>query len=187
MALRTAVRMGACATGVFNTRIVIPHRADNGEWWGFTARNWLGKCSEPYRYPTGMDRARMFNEQALYVDTPDPVLVMEGVCDGILYWPDPVTCGGKPIEAQFDVFKKTRRPLAFVLDGDAWEEGWRAALRLQLMGVPAGAVRLPPGRDPNDRLYVDIQDVRRAAIQCIGQTVPVEVAEKTRREETYYV
>jgi hypothetical protein len=133
-----------------------------------------------------MDRNRMFNEQALYVSTPDPALVMEGVCDGILYWPDPVTCGGKPIDTQFEVFKKTKRPLAFVLDGDAWEEGWRAALRMRLYGFYVGAVRLPPGRDPNDRRYVDAHDVRRAALACLGNDKPVEVQEKRTREEVYY-
>lgn len=186
LALRTVIGIGACCSGKFNTRIVIPHKDLRGAWWGFTARNWLGKCEDPYRYPDGMDRSRMFNAQILDIPTDDPALVMEGVCDGILYWPDPVTCGGKPTSDQLKVFRATRRPLALVLDGDAWAEGWRFAMLLRLHGIHAGAVRLPPGRDPNDRHFVDVDDVRRASYECLTTRGPVEIKEKKKREQVFY-
>lgn len=177
-ALRAAVGMGVAVSGKYAESIVVPHRDARGDWWGFTSRKWYGKCDMPYRYPDGMSRERMFNDQALLVDTDDPCLWMEGVLDSVLYWPD-VTAGlGKPIEDHVVLAKKAKRPIAMVLDGDAWREGERFMMRLRLEGLTAGAVRMPPGRDPNNTDFVDPSDIRRAALASLTATRAVRVLER---------
>lgn len=176
-AIRSATGLGLCVTGKYAESIVVPHRSSDGDWWGFSARKWFKKCSDPYRYPDGMTRERLFNDQVLAVDTDDPVLLVEGVLDGLLYWPDCLGGLGKPIEDHVVVLKTARRPIAVVLDGDAWREGERFMMRLRMEGLTAGAVRMPPGRDPNDRAKIDPADVRRAALESLTQPGAVPVQE----------
>jgi len=178
LAIREAVGMGAAVTGDYAGRLIIPHTDAAGVWWGFTARCWFPKAPSPYMYPPGMTRDRLFNEVALTEETDDPALLMEGVLDGALYWPDCLGGLGKPIEDHVAVLKQTRRPIAVCLDGDAWREGERFMWRLRLEGIRAGAVRLPPGRDPNDR-RVDPADLRKAARASIDSPRVERVPEKT--------
>lgn len=179
LAIRQAAGMGACLYGDarYEGRLIIPHTDEKGEWWGFTARKFYSRVPQPYMYPPGMTRDRLFNEVTLQTETDDPALLMEGVLDGLLYWPDCVCGLGKPIEDHVRVLKQTKRPVAVVLDGDAHRDGERFMLRLRIEGIPAGAVRLPPGRDPNDRKKVNPEDVRRAAAQCLKSPRPVQVQE----------
>lgn len=176
MSTRHALGMGFAVSGKYESSLVIPHRDEKGEWWGFTARKWFTVCDQPYMYPEGMSRERMFNDQALQIDTEDPALWMEGVLDTAFYWPDGLGGLGKPIEEHVDVAKTTRRPICMVLDGDAWREGERFMMRLRLEGLTAGAVRMAPGRDPNDKI-IDPVAVRRAAAESLTHPRAVRVQE----------
>lgn len=174
--IRQGCYMGAAVDGEFTDRIIVPHRHADGSWWGFSARSWHKGAPMPHKYPTGMSRDYMFNQKALNVETDDPVLLEEGVLDGLLYWPDCVCALGKPIEAHIRLLKEARRPVAVVLDGDAHRQGEWFSHLLRLEGVSSGSVRLPPGRDPNDS-RVNPADVKRAARACIGRVRPVPVQE----------
>jgi hypothetical protein len=108
----------------------------------------------------------IYNHAALLEQTDDPAIVVEGVIDAISVWPcgvallglsggtrdgaGRVASRGMPTVEQVDALSLARRPLAVVLDGDAWEEGEATALQLRLLGARAGYVRLPPRTDPDE-------------------------------------
>lgn len=176
-AIRLNCGMGLAIGGPQNESIVVPHADANGTWWGFTARKWYDKCEQPYDYPRGMTRDRMIHDQVFQVDTEDPVLMMEGSLDCVLFWDDAAGHMGKPIEAHVDVVRKTRRPVVSVLDGDAWRVGQNFMYLLRMNGVKAGAVRLPPGRDPNQPQHVDPGAIRRAALESLTAQRAIVVPE----------
>jgi hypothetical protein len=112
-----------------------------------------------------MQRAKfLYNQAALYVETDAPVLIVEGVFDALPYWPHAVACLGKPGEVHRWLMTEAKRPIAVVLDGDAWEEGWGLSEWLRTeVNVPVGFVRLPPCTDPGS---VDPAWLREEAKQC---------------------
>jgi hypothetical protein len=141
----------AAVGGKYADRVIVPHKDRTDRWWGFTSRLIFNppKDGPPkVLYPKGMDRSRMYNDQALDLVTDTPVLLVEGCLDAIWYLPDAVAALGKPTAAHFGALELCRRPLVICLDGDAWEEGRALAKRLQLRGVAAASVRLPPTEDP---------------------------------------
>lgn len=160
------VGIGMCIEGELRDRIVVPLVDHRGELWGAVGRTWLPGQRLPYRTLAGMDRGRLFNEAAIYRETADPVLVVEGVFDALPYWPEAVACLGKPNEPQIRRLLKAQRPVAVCLDGDAWREGKALALRLWAEGKHAGFVRLPGGSDPNK---LDPDWLRGEARACIGE------------------
>lgn len=160
-------RIGACLDGKFAGRIVVPiHDIDQRTWLGFSARDWTNKQFLRYRYPRGMERAKfLYNQAALYRESDQPALVVEGVFDALPYWPDAVACLGKPGDVHFALLTEAERPLAICLDGDAWEEAWSLSEKLRLYGRPAGYVQLPPCADPNT---VEPGWLREEAIKCLS-------------------
>jgi len=160
--------IGACVFGKLAGRIVVPCFDLDGETWlGYSARDWTNKLELRYKYPYGMQRERfLYNQGALYKDTSDPVLIVEGVFDALPYWPDAVACLGKPGENHKHLLEDEAitRPIAVCLDGDAHEEGWALSERLRLSGRLTGHVQLPPCTDPNT---VDREWLRSEARSCI--------------------
>lgn len=161
-------RIGACIKGKYAGRVVVPVLdAQASGWLGFVARTWGPKdqCDVPYLYPAGMDRANtMYGAQALDVVTEVPLVVVEGVFDTFPFWPDGVALFGSVSEPQIEALSIAQRPVAVVLDGDAWREGWALAMRLRLEGQRAGAIVLPPRTDPDE---VPASAIRAAAWECI--------------------
>jgi hypothetical protein len=174
-----AAYIGACARGELRERVVIPvldadETRGQDAWLGWVARAWQRKGHPmPYRYPKGMQRqGLLWNVRALIDPSDEPLIVGEGVFDVIHYWPDGVALFGKPDELQLGALADTARPVAVCLDGDAWEQAWMMALKLQMMGQHAGAVRLPPGTDPDE---VPREALREAAAACIDRLDPVRL------------
>lgn len=165
-----AARIGACVRGKYAGRVVVPVlTAVEGVWSGFVARTWGPKhlCDVPYLYPPGMDREHvLYNAGALDVVTEEPAIAVEGAFDTMPYYPDGVGLFGDASEGQIDALSIARRPVCIVLDGDAWRKGLMLALRLRFEGQRAGAVRLPPKKDP-DELPPAL--VREAAWQSIEE------------------
>lgn len=146
-------RIGACVRGDFSGRVVVPiYKA--GKLAGYVGRLWKKKCGPDdlkYRYSSGFDRANtLYNEEALYVTTHEPVLVVEGVFDTFPFYPNAVAVLGKPSVAQIDMLLLARRPIALVFDGDAHREATALAMALRLEGKEAVALKLPPGVDPDE-------------------------------------
>jgi DNA primase len=107
----------------------------------------------------------MFNHATLLKETDTPAIIVEGVFDAIAFWPDAVAVLGKPTPAQVYALASARRPIAVVLDGDAWEEGEMLALKLRFEGQRAGSVHLPPRVDPDE---VDRDWLRAEARSSLG-------------------
>ncbi len=144
--------IGACATGNYAGRVIIPVLAeDNETWLGWVGRTWY-PSDKAYTYPKGMARgAVLYNGKALHEPTDEPVLVVEGVFDAIHLWPNGVALLGKASEEQMEALAATKRPVAICLDGDAWLESYAMTHRLRLHGkLDAGYVRLPPKLDPDE-------------------------------------
>jgi hypothetical protein len=148
-ALMRELGIGACLTGKFGGRVIVPVRNDINAWVWFVARTWTNHPRR-YLYPQGDRHGVMFNEAALSEDTDAPLLVVEGVFDAIPHLPDVVAVLGKPQERQLLTLSASKRPIVVCLDGDAWEEGWAVAKRLSLLGACATSLRLPPKTDPGN-------------------------------------
>lgn len=176
-----AARVGACATGRYQGRVVVPVLDEAGEeWLGWSARvwlkekDWLDRCEavgvprweaaedwRAYLYPKGMLRGVFFyNHRALLEETDEPALVVEGVFDVLcdqVGLDRGVAALGKPSAAQVEALVAAKRPVVFLLDGDAWREAEALSLRLRFEGQRSGYVRLPPKTDPDElpRAWVD--------------------------------
>jgi DNA primase len=160
-----AAGIGACTSGLYAGRVVVPVLAPSGEWLGFVGRAWTKKADMPYRNARGMKRVDLlYNEATLGAASDDPVIVVEGVFDALHVWPDGVAVLGKPSAGQVAKLACCRRPIAVVLDGDAWAEGEALSLKLRLSGQRAGFVRLPPKIDPDE---IPLEEIRAAARECI--------------------
>jgi len=159
-------RIGAVLEGPYSGRIIVPVLdVDEETWLGYSARDWTGQAQLRYKYPKGMRRGHvLYNQAALYRETDDPVVLVEGVFDALPYWPDAVACLGKPGDVHRYIMYEARRPIAVCLDGDAHEEGWCLSRQLRLHGVRSGSVRLPPCSDPNS---VEPRWLREEARRCI--------------------
>ena len=155
--------VGVSLHGFAAQRIVVPVTdPGSGDWFGWVGRAWDRDCELRYRYPPGMERGLcLFNAGALAVRTSTPALIVEGVFDALPHWPHAVACLGKPTEAQIEIMREAARPILVALDGDAWSEGEALALRLQLEGVSATSVRLPPCTDPGDFAYDELMALTR--------------------------
>lgn len=160
-------KIGACLSGEYGGRIIVPILAlDGWTWLGYAARDWTQRQFLRYRYPVGMPRSTiMYHQEVLLVETDEPAIVVEGVFDALPYFSQACALLGKPSPWQIEQLKTSRRPLAIVLDGDAWEEGWTLSKKLMLAGVRVGNVKLPAGEDPNS---VDLNWLRKAAAQCVA-------------------
>lgn len=159
-----AAKIGVVTDGRLAGRVVVPVLdVDDQTWLGYSARDWTDKLDPRYRYPRGMARGvLLYNWSALYAQTDEPLLLVEGVFDALPYWPNASAALGKPGDYHRRLLADAARPVAVCLDGDAWEEGWVLAEYLRLQGMSTGAVRLPPGADPNtvDRDWL-IEEARR--------------------------
>lgn len=152
-----AAGVGVCLSGLrWGGRVVVPVLSGE-ELMGYVGRIWTKKPADPdgevYRYPHGMPRGEViYNGEALLVETDTPALVVEGVFDALApgLWPDGVALLGTHSDPQVEALSVARRPVVFVLDGDAHETGWALAFRLRLEGARAGFVRLPPRTDPDE-------------------------------------
>jgi DNA primase len=167
--IRNAKIHGAVA-GKYMQRLIVPHMDAQGVWWGFTSRVVPPDPNDPMQlvmaalqaptdeggwvppkvlYPKGMDRGRMYNEQALQVETDRPVMVVEGCLDSVWYLPDVVASLGKPTPAHREKLLDAKRPIVVCLDGDAWLDARLLSQILRLHGKDASYVKLPPKQDPN--------------------------------------
>lgn len=165
-ALWQAAHIGACWRGRYAGRVVFPI-LDRGDWVGFVARlHRKAEEGEPtYLYPPWMKRSEtLYNREALWRETDEPVLVVEGVIDALAYWPDAVALFGKVSDSQLIALSCANRPVAVVMDGDAHIEGLQLALKLKIEGQRAGHVVLPPLKDPDE---VDKTWLREEARNCI--------------------
>ncbi len=146
-------QLGACAYGPYVGRVVAPVLdLDRKTWLGFSARSWLpkGEVEQPYMNPSGMLKGRIFYNGALLYENPEePLLVTEGVFDGLTLWGHAVACLGKPGPFQEELLIDCPRPIVCMLDGDAWRESEALSFRLRMQGKRAGFLKLPPGEDPS--------------------------------------
>lgn len=150
-AVRT-LRIGACDDGSWRGRVVVPH-LDGDVWLGWVGRVWSKKVRSgilAYRYPKGMIRS-LYNVRVLDTKTDEPALGLEGALD-VAHFPDDAFgfFGGHTAAHIDEIKKRSKRPIAIVLDGDAWEKGEMLGLRLRFDGWRAGSVKLPPKTDPDE-------------------------------------
>lgn len=162
--------IGACVSGYYSGRVVVPVRRPGGEWAGWVGRLWASgsHAAGNYAYPRGMKRGeRLYNGEVLDHVSDIPVVVVEGVLDAIYCGLDSsVAVLGSPSNSHYDLLRRSRRPVCVVLDGDAWRAGWALAYKLQLDGVRAGSVRLGPRVDPDE---VPAATLAAAAAGSIGR------------------
>lgn len=152
-AIIEAARIGACCTGKFRNRVVVPiYKA--GKLAGYVGRLWWKKPppgSLTYRYSEGFERATtLFNEEALYKTTNEPIIIVEGVFDTFPFWPHACAVLGKPSIGQKEMMLNARRPMLIVFDGDAHREATAMAMALRVRGKRVAALKLPPGVDPDE-------------------------------------
>jgi hypothetical protein len=169
-----AMAIGASVGGRLAGRVIVPipnYASPEKPLRGWVARDYVGYSVLPYRYPKGMSRdGLLYNEPALWVESVDPVFVVEGVFDAAPLWPDAVACMGKPLESHLEKLKGAKRPVVICLDGDAWEEAWAWSMTMRHLGKRAGSVRLPPRTDPDEVIR---EHLRRVARQALSEDFPM--------------
>lgn len=144
--------IGACASGYWGNRIIIPIFDLTGDWANFSTRILpdYEDGAKKYLYPKGGRRNILYNHVALLEETDVPILVVEGCFDALAHWPHAVAVLGKPTHGHIEALSNCPRPVVFALDGDAWEEAWGLTLQLRARGQKAGWVKLAPGVDPDE-------------------------------------
>lgn len=159
-------KIGACVRGRFMGRVVVPiYKA--GRMVGYVGRAWRKKHPMAYLYSEGFSRSdTLYNEDALYVTTDEPVLVVEGVFDTFPFFPNAVAVLGKPSYDQVAMLCNARRPILIVFDGDAHAEATSLARQLRVVGKRAAALRLPPGVDPDEC----VDHVKQRASDAFAET-----------------
>lgn len=179
--------IGACASGKYAGRIIVPVFDTSGKHWlGFVTRVWLGGRAlkhaqalteaeggefRKYLYPNWPNRGRcLYHEVALREQTDRPVLAEEGAFDTFPFLPHAVAFLGKPSRDQLTLLLHAPRPVCFVLDGDAWREARALTLWMRLHGKPAGYVRLPPKVDPDE---MDPKQLTEDAARSIAAEIEV--------------
>lgn len=169
-----AAGLGACVSGPLAGYIVAPvwapvpppgdgqtapHGATpGGAWWGWVARlvvphpDPARAAQQPtYRFAPGMPwHVYLDGEDILDTRTDVPAFVVEGFFDRLHLYPDGVATLSKPTTPQLERLARSRRPVVFIPDGDAWEAAVYHAAMLRARGVPSGVVRLPPQVDPDE-------------------------------------
>jgi len=149
-------------------RLIVPFLADGG-WMGWSGRAvWPGAPKkDKYRLRKHPDFT-FYNHAALLVETDEPIYIVEGVFDSLAFWPDSAAACGNVTHAQLDVLCSLgprHRPLVFVPDGDAWEQGLAWMLHLRLQGVErCGSIRLPPKKDPDEVSKYDLWEDARLSL-----------------------
>lgn len=160
------LELGCCVDGFWAGRCIVPLLLSPGVWAGWSARTYIPGVEPKYRYPRGMTKgATFYNHRALRVPTEVPVLIVEGVFDALALYPHSAALLGTPSRHQIEAMADALRPVVFVLDGDAWEEGEALAWRLRFEGRSAGWVKLPPKVDPDEVPFDDLMDMAFDAVQ----------------------
>lgn len=160
--------IGSSQEGPCRNRVIVPFlTATEGVWSGWVARDITGDRQRKYLNATGMQRAKLlYNHNCLHEQTDVPVFVVEGVFDALACNGNGVALLGKPSDTQVEALVSATRPIAVVLDGDAWREGWALARRLRLEGVRAGFVKLPARTDPDEVGWDWLLDEARKCINA---------------------
>lgn len=151
------IKAGACLTGKYAGRVIVPHRlkrfTDLGEEVvvGFAARAIMKGVEPRYLYPPGMDRKTHLFGEAFPLT--EDLWIVEGPLDALALYPEAVACFGKAVtDEQMDLvvsMAKMHREIIVCLDGDAWEEGRILSVQLYLRGCEnVRWCKLPPGEDP---------------------------------------
>ena len=168
-------RLHACALGYYARMCVIPRYGEDRKWDGFTARSWYGKV---YKYPQGMMRDRFYLDGRIAQEISSPILIVEGAFDALPYRTT-IACLGKPNHQLLLRLVKSRRPVVFCLDGDAYHDAVLAAFKLASMRYdddnpsPSTALCLPPGSDPCDVARTDPRAMPFAAEVLLRATESV--------------
>ena len=149
--------IGACTSGRFAGRVIVPVFDDAGRWRWYVGRSWVPKCDNAYLYPVGDRSGVLFNEHALTVKTDEPLLIVEGVFDALAHWPNAVAALGKPTDPQHERIARAPRPVCVVLDGDAPDDALSCALALHALGHSRVGIVMPkamvdPDEIPRDEL-----------------------------------
>lgn len=147
--------------GRYAGRILLPHVGSDGQLWGWTARI-IGSAAEgvpKVLYNEGMDRSRLYNDQALAEETDARLAVVEGAIDSLALLPNAVATLGKPTPEHGAKLLQVKRPVVFVLDGDTGNDSRTQALKMRMKGFKYGVgyVKLDCGVDPDD---VDTEELK---------------------------
>lgn len=146
-------QVGACAFGKYAGRIIIPNLMEDGSWYGYTTRAYDKGVPKKlaYKYPQGQWRGEVLhNQPALWEESDEVLYVVEGAFDALFHWPHAVAVLGMPSARQVEILSQSKRPLAVVLDADAWIKGYALSMQLRLAGCRAGCVKLLDGADPDE-------------------------------------
>lgn len=165
----SACQIGVCVGGGdFNNRIVVPV-VSQGVWLGYVGRVWDEEgVFLKYKNCENMKRGKMlWNMDALRNTTDEPVIIVEGLFDGLPHYPYTIACLGKPSHDQIPIILETERPIVVCLDGDAWYESEALCMRLAFEGKRASYIRLPPRTDPGNLKPGELLDMAYASLKSV--------------------
>lgn len=180
--------IGACYDGRWHGRVIVPIRVEGAgdAWFGWVGRLWTkpnadaqGVSGLKYLYPPEMSRDRLlFNADVMHCSQLKnvPAMLVEGAFDCFPFPAHAFASLGKLGRMQVDmIVENCTRPLAVVLDGDAWREAHAFVLTLRFdsgFDHTVGSVRLPPRTDPDE---VDKEELLEACQECLSSEDPVRL------------
>jgi hypothetical protein len=148
------MKVGITFEGKYKNRIIVPVIV-HGRWYGWSARIWAKKSEGvlTYRNANGMPRGEvLWNQNALYTKTDDPVVAVEGCFDGLPHVNtiDVVAFLGKPSHEHFWTLLGAVRPIVVALDGDSWTQAKAFSLKLRHKNKISTYLKFPPKVDPGE-------------------------------------
>jgi hypothetical protein len=167
--------LGLGATGpgftVEASRIIVPIYDAARRCLGWVGRSYRAESWRPYHYPHMDRKGLLYNDAVLDIATTQPCFVVEGVFDVAHIYPNAVACLGKPSRAQMQRLARAKRPVVYLLDGDAITDGEDDVLMTHCMAEaphPNWAcvlVPLPPKTDPDEFPVPQLEAWAHAALQ----------------------
>lgn len=157
--------IGACFSGDYSNRIIIPSYDENEYVNYFIGRTYLTKnVKYKYKNPEALKEEIIWNLPLINFEK--PVYIVEGVFDSIFLDNSIPILGKKMSDLLFDVLYEKAKEIIIVLDGDAWLDTEKLFHKLncgRLMGN-VQVVKLPIDKDIAD-LRGDITEYKSFKIE----------------------
>ena len=156
-------KIGYCAVGQYENRIIIPSFGVEGYCNFFTARSWTKDNWPPYLNGPG-NKDIIFND--LYVDWTTDVSLVEGVFDAIVAGPNSIPLLGSTLREESKLFQKLAyndTPVYVALDPDAEKKALRLIKALLQYDLEVYKVPIAPYNDVGEMTKQEYQSRKKAA------------------------
>jgi DNA primase len=155
-------KMGYCATGDYEGRVIIPSFSVDGVLNYFVARSYNGNWKKYMNPP--VSRNIIFNE--LMVDWGSPVVLVEGVFDAIIAGTNAVPLLGSELREDSNLFQRIaekRSKVFLALDPDVEKKSFKIIKKMLTYGAELAKIEVRPYSDVGEMSKKEFQKRKQAA------------------------